>query len=192
MYKKILLIIALVALFSASKAVADVNVGVNVDWNKPEGLDNSDLGVGARVDFGGQVRGMFAFDYFFTNAEDLFDDDNATSDDFDLKFWEVNANLLYEFPTEAVHPYLGAGVGLARRTFDDIEDVFDDERTEFGINVLGGLKFGHAAVEPFVEARYTFYPGEDDDPFGNIDDPFDIGDRVRFRNRFILSGGIVF
>jgi opacity protein-like surface antigen len=142
MLKKLLIVVALFSLFSAGSAIANVDAGFNVDWNKPQGLDNSDLGVGARVDFGGQLRGMFAFDYFFTNAEDLFGPGEVSSNDFDLKFWELNFNLLYQFPTESVHPYLGVGAGIGRRTFDDIDNIFDDKRTEFGLNVLGGLKFG--------------------------------------------------
>ena len=98
---------------------------------------------------------------------------------------------MYEFPTDAVHPYLGAGVGFARRTFDDtITDVFDNKRTEFGVNALFGSKFGHGAVEPFVEVRYTWYPNKRDEIFGI--DPNDLGARLRFHDRFILAGGIVF
>ena len=192
MLKRLIIIVALLSLFSAAKAVADVDAGFNIDWNKPKGLDNSDLGAGARVDFGGQVRGMFAFDYFFTNAEDLFGPGEVNSNDFDLKFWELNANLLYQFPAETVHPYLGVGAGIARRTFDDIDNIFDDKRTEFGLNVLGGLKFGGGAVKPFIEARYTFYPSKDNNIFGGIADPFGIGEKIKFRDRFILSGGILF
>jgi hypothetical protein len=184
MMKKLILATALFALFSASDAVADVDFGVNVDWSKPEGFDTGDWGVGARLDFGGQFRGIVAFDYFFTDAEDLFDDDEDA--DLDLSFWEVNGNVAYEFPTEGVRPYLGGGVGFARRTFDDVDDIFDDERTELGLNVLGGVKFGGDPVQGFVEARGTFYP---DDEQG--DDPFD-GDLVAFGDRFVVSAGILF
>jgi Outer membrane protein beta-barrel domain len=187
MLRKVLFLVSLVILFSAANAVADVDAGFNLDWSKTEGADNGDWGVGGRVDFGGQFRGMIAFDYFFANAGDLFDSDDLNSDDFDLEFWELNGNLLYEFPTDPVHPYFGAGVGIARRTFDDINDIFDDKRSEFGVNVLGGLKFGHAAVEPFVEARWTFYPDDD-----NPSDTDDFGDLIHFGDRFVISGGIVF
>lgn len=183
MFKKLILVIAICALFSAADADADVDFGVNIDWSKPEGFDTGDWGVGARLDFGGQFRGMVAFDYFFTDAEDIFDDDAAA--DLDLSFWEVNGNVLYQFPSEGVKPYLGGGVGFARRTFDDIDDIFDDERTELGLNVLGGLKFGDD-VQGFIEARGTFYP---DDEGG--DDPLD-SDFVAFGDRFVVSAGILF
>jgi opacity protein-like surface antigen len=186
MLRRLMLLIALFSLFSITEASADVDWGVNIDWSKTEGIDNGDWGVGTRLDFGGQLRGMFAFDYFFTNAGDLFDEGDVDDSDFDLNFYEFNFNVLYEFPTDPVHPYIGAGVGFARRTFDDFNDVFDDERTELGINALFGLKFGHAVVEPLVEARYTFYP---DDEGG--DDPFD-SDGVKFGDRFVASFGVVF
>ena len=184
---KILIVgIAIFALFSAD-ARADVDFGVNVDWNKFENAENGDWGLGARLDFGGQLRGMLTFDYFFTDAEDLFDDDQDA--DLDLSFWEGNANIIYEFPTAPVHPYFGGGVGFARRTFNDVDDLFDDERTEFGVNVLGGMKFGHAVVEPFVEVRGTFYPDDEDDI--DPDDPFDTSS-IGFGDRIIVSAGIVF
>jgi opacity protein-like surface antigen len=190
MFKKILLMIALFSLFSAAKAVADVDAGVNIDWNHPRNANREDVGVGGRVDFGGQVRGQIAFDYIFQNADDIFGPGEVNSSDFNLRFWELNANLLYQFPTETVHPYLGAGLGFARRTFDDtLTDVFDNKRTEFGVNAIGGLKFGHG-VEPFIEARYTWYPNKRDEVFGI--DPLDLGARLRFHDRFILSGGILF
>ena len=184
MFKKLILVIAIFALFSAADAKADVDFGVNIDWSKPEGFDSGDWGVGARLDFGDQLRGVASFDYFFTDAEDLFDDDEDA--DLDLSFWEVNGNVVYEFPTEGVRPYLGGGVGFARRTFDDVNDIFDDERTELGVNALGGLKFGDDPVEGFVEVRGTFYPDDESE-----DDPFD-SDLVAFGNRLVISAGILF
>ena len=193
MLKRILLMIALITLFSASRAVAaDVDIGANVDWNHPSNSPRDDIGVGARLDFGGWIRGQIAFDYFFTNADDIFTSGEVTSSDFNLRFWELNGNLLYEFPTAPVHPYLGAGIGFARRTFKDtVSGVFNSNRTEFGINALGGMKFGHGVVEPFIEARYTWYPNARDEIFG-ISDPLNIGTRLKFHNRFVLSGGVVF
>ena len=192
MFKRILVMIALFTLFSAAKAVADVDAGVNIDWNHPTNANREDVGVGARVDFGGQIRGQIAFDYIFQNADDIFGPGEVTSSDFNLRFWELNGNLLYEFPTAPVHPYFGAGVGFARRTFENtVSDVFNNNRTEFGINALGGAKFGHGPVEPFIEARYVWYPNKRNEIFG-VPDPLDIGSRLRFHNRFVLSGGIVF
>ena len=183
MLKKLILATALFALFSAADAVADVDFGVNVDWSKTEGLNSGDWGLGARLDFGGNLRGQVGFDYYFTDAEDIFDDDEDA--DLDLSFWEVNGNVLYQFTTEGVSPYLGGGVGFARRSFDDINDIFDDERTELGLNVLGGVKFGDD-IQGFIEARGTFYPDDEES------DDFPDSDLVAFGDRFIFSAGILF
>src|SRR5262245_31723723 len=124
MIRRILFAAAIISLLVVSNAMAGVDFGVNGDWSKSEGRDESDWGVGARLDFGGAVRGIVAFDYFFVDAEDIFDpEDEFTDDDLDLEFWELSANVAYQFPTEGVYPYIGGGVGFARRRFD-LLDVF--------------------------------------------------------------------
>jgi len=171
---KLLLIAAAIALFGVANAHADVDIGANIDYNKFRNTDGSDWGIGARVGFGGGGVMLFTtFDYYFVDAGDLFNDDDTTSDDFDLKFWELNENITYTLPTNAVKPYFGAGVGVARRTFKNI-DLSNDKENKLGFNVLGGLRFGSEAASFFVEARGTFYSGEN------------------FRDRFILSGGFLF
>ncbi len=93
-----------------------------------------------------------------------------------MKFWELAENVTYTIPSGAVRPYFGAGIGVARRTFNDFfEDIVDDKanRNKVGFNVLGGAKFGGAASF-FIEARGTFYSGEN------------------FPDRFIVSGGVIF
>jgi hypothetical protein len=145
--------------------------GINVSYNKfqeSEEADPFDLeeegewGLGARGEFGGNLALILSFDYYFP------DDEIAEVD-----FYEFNGNLIYNFPTESIRPYLGAGAGLSRVSFD--ADFFDDSESEFGFNILGGLKFGAGGINPFVEARYVIYSGDE-----------------TFPNRFILSGGIMF
>jgi hypothetical protein len=189
MLRKLVLVIAAVILLPfANDVMADADFGIQGSWSKTENANSGDWGVGARVAFGGSVRGIIAFDYFFVNADDLFDTDDATSEDFDLKFFELNGNVVYEFSGDSVRPYIGGGAGLARRSLDDIEDVFDDDRTELGVNVLGGVEFGSGGVKPFVEVRWTFYPDDE----GDIGDVFDIGDAIQFGDRFIFTAGILF
>lgn len=174
MIRKLILVAAVLFLLPAANAMA-VDFGINGDWSKTEHAHSGDWGLGARLDFGGNFRGQVTFDYFFVNADDLFDEDDLTSSDLDLKFWEANGNVAYQFPSESVHPYVGGGVGVARRSFSHF-DLFDNQ-TQLGLNILGGVKFGHG-VQPFIELRGTFYP--DDDavlPFGD---------------RFIFAGGILF
>lgn len=143
--------------------------GVQVDYNNFvgdenifENLDGGDFGIGARVEAGSTLGIILSFDYYFVG-----------SDIGDTKFYEGNANLAFWFPTGSVRPYIGGGVGFARTTFK-LEDLFDESATKTGINILGGIKFG-GPVNPFIEARYVIYTGDE-----------------TFPNRFVLTGGIVF
>ena len=154
--------------FSCTAAYA--GFGLQIDYNtfigedgNLEFLEGGDFGLGARGVFGTANLGLIlSFDYYFV-GEDIAD----------LKFYEFNGNLAFTFPTEGIRPYIGAGLGLARQSVNT--DFFSDSQTETGFNFLGGLKFGTGPINPFVEARYTVYSGDES-----------------FNNRFILTGGILF
>jgi hypothetical protein len=145
--------------------------GLNIDYNKFQSsndvgdfdfLDEGDFGLGARGEFGGNLALVLSFDYYFPE-DDLGD----------LTFYELNGNLIYNFPTGSVRPYIGGGAGISRVSFDS--DFFDDDATELGFNVLGGLKFGAGGINPFAEIRYVIYPDDE-----------------TFNNRLVISGGILF
>src|ERR1051325_10855107 len=90
----------LVATFAAGNVYSDVEFGGNVDWNKFQFANDGDLALGGRVGFG--LAGMMAvtsFDYYFTNADRIFNDQNfIASRDLNMKFWELNENLTYTIP----------------------------------------------------------------------------------------------
>ena len=179
MYRRLILLIAVaLLLFAGNAAQAGVSVGINGDWNKFRHANSGDWGIGGRLSFGGQLRGMVTFDYYFVDAGDFFE--NGNDNGLDMKFWEANADLVYRFPTPTVRPYLGAGVGIARHTFSGgIDALLDDNKTKTGFNILGGAEFGNGPVRPFIEVRGTFY---------SKDEAF-LGDSNR---RFITSFGILF
>lgn len=173
--KRILLVAILCLVFGYSNAKADVDFGVQVDWNKFSGLNGSDPGIGARLELGESFRFLATFDYYFVDADILGDHPEGN---FDLKFYEVTGDLAYYFPTGPARPYLGAGASISKRTFNNVtlSNFFDDNKSNVGFNVLGGVKFNDGGtVEPFVEARGVFYGGNES-----------------FHNRFVLTGGIVF
>ncbi len=58
--------------------------------------------------------------------------------------WAVNADLRYRMPRSA---YLGAGLNVARRSVNDVND------TQTGVNLLGGLESRRGYIHPFVEGR---------------------------------------
>jgi hypothetical protein len=164
------LLFAFVCLLGSSAAYAG-NFGLQVDYNHFNAPEDSvfdfqnggDFGLGARGYFGTSNLGLIlSFDYYFVGQ-----------DIHDLKFYEFNGNLVLTFPTEGIRPYVGGGLGIARATFDT--NFFADSETQTGKNILGGIKFGTGSINPFVEARYTWYGGDES-----------------FNNRFILTGGILF
>ncbi|HSE41106.1 MAG TPA: outer membrane beta-barrel protein [Acidobacteriota bacterium] len=143
--------------------------GFNVSYNKFEESDtdpfnlepDGEWGLGVRSEFGSSLALVLSFDYYFP------DDDIA-----DVDFYEFNGNLIYNFG-DSIRPYIGAGAGLARVSFNT--DFFDDSESEFGFNLLGGVKFGGGPINPFAEVRYVIYSGDE-----------------TFNNRFVISGGILF
>ena len=166
--KRLLIFIAITFCFSLTANAG--GFGVQVDYNhfitdndELHVFDGGDFGIGARGEFGtSNLALVLSFDYYFVNEE--IDD---------LKFYELNANLQFTFPTEGFKPYIGGGVGLARASLG--VNFFDESESETGWNILGGLKFGGAGINPFIEVRYVIY-----------------GDTEAFDNRFILTGGIMF
>jgi opacity protein-like surface antigen len=145
--------------------------GFNVDYNKFQVSDtadlfdlegNGDFGLGVRSEFGGNFALVLSFDYYFPQ-----------SDIGSVDFYEFNGNLIYNFPTEGVRPYIGGGLGIARVSLDT--DFFSDSSNETGWNILGGLKFGAGGINPFAEVRYVIYSGDE-----------------AFNNRFVASFGILF
>lgn len=108
--------------------------------------DDTDFGLGPRVaadleELGPRLQILGTWDIYFPD-EDGFD------------FWELNGNLVYRFDlpeTTSVEPYAGGGLNIARFEFDGPPS----NRTELGLNVLGGVEFPLTSVTPFVELRVT-------------------------------------
>lgn len=178
MKRGFLLVPVVLVLLLYSNAYAGAGFGPELDWNHFQNGGSGDWGIGARLDAGGVVRFIGSFDYYFVNADILGDNSVFTgTGDTNLRFYEINTNLAVLFPTESIHPYVGGGLSISKRTFDNVtlSNFFDDNKTELGLNLLGGLKFGDSAIQPFVEARGVFYHGDE-----------------TFNNRFVVTGGILF
>lgn len=140
-----------------SAQAGDVAVGVQGSWG-----DDADLAVGARViaDLSGTRSGISAiasFDYFFP-------DDNGLGDllGIDLKYWELNGNLVYGFAkTSSVQPYVGAGLNFAHASVKETEFTgISVSDSNVGLNILGGLNFGSGRTKFFAEAKFEAGGGE--------------------------------
>lgn len=119
--------------------------------------DDYDLGVGARGAFNvadpGGWEAMGSFDVFFP--------------DNDVDVWELNGNLVYNFPVEETRtffPYLGGGLNVNHVEAGGADD------TQLGLNIVGGSKFDAEGLTPFVEARIEVEGGE----------------------QFVVTGGLLF
>lgn len=110
--------------------------------------DDTDFGIGPRVAADFQELGPR---FQFVGTWDIY-----FPDDDDLDFWELNGNLMYRADlraTDAVVPYGGAGLNIARTDRDVPGGEVDD--TDLGVNFLGGAEFPLASFTPFVELRVT-------------------------------------
>lgn len=142
------------SLLSAAPSSAQVHLGPQISL-----ADDADVGIGARVVAGvPQYRGVeFAgsFDVFFPDG--------------DVDYWELNANLIYNFEIPdagAFRPYAGGGLNIAR-----VDPPVGDSDTDLGLNVLGGAKFpNEGPVTPYLELRAEIEGGE----------------------QFVITGGILF
>jgi opacity protein-like surface antigen len=64
--------------------------------------------------------------------------------------WAVNADLKYRLLSPA---YLGAGLNLARRSVNDVND------TDAGVNLLAGVQGRRGPIQPFMEGRVILNSG---------------------------------
>lgn len=151
--------IALVALFltvipreSSAQFSLGFHGGYNVDAFSDEGIGDGAYFLGGQARFGLQGLPLIvspSIDYYFTGL------DNVTV----LLF---NADVLFPFNVTTrrpavVTPYLGLGLGVSRIMLDVdaplIGDIIESDRTDYGLNVIGGVTFATGPVSPFVQAR---------------------------------------
>lgn len=128
---------------------------------------DTDLGVGLRavldlgpLDFGLRVIG--SFDVFF--PDDYEFDEGGVEITGDADYWEANLNLAYELglPLIPIKPYLGGGLNVAHISLEGTpnDEAFMLDRTDTGVNVLGGVEIDAGPIAPFLEFRYEILGGE--------------------------------
>lgn len=125
---------------------------------------DSDFGVGGRAVLGlsqfyESLEGILSGDYFFVDCGGA-----------DCSWIELNANATIPIEiSPTLRPYVGGGLNVARFSVD-LDEFGSSSNTEFGLNVLGGLRFGGTSFIPFAEARLELGGGE----------------------QFVLTGGVLF
>lgn len=129
----------------ADEAQAQVSFGPQVVlW------DFSDLGVGARVNFGlGDAFGIE--DGFFEELTGSFNA-NYLLDDFDdatTLLFNVNAMVPFEIDAD-ITPFAGAGINHYRISVDG-----PSSSSRSGLNLLGGLNLSLGDIPAFTELQYS-------------------------------------
>jgi hypothetical protein len=135
----------------AGEADGQATFGVQGNWGS-----EADFGVGGRV-----LANIPNVNLEFVGSVDVFFPDGP------LDWLDFNANLFYHFhlpDSPSVLPYLGGGLNAARLS------VNNNDQTEIGLNIGGGVRFPGGRVTPFIEAR------------GVISDA----------DQFVVTGGILF
>lgn len=180
---RILPLILIIGLLPAALAKGQIQLGVrggyNLDAFSDSGAEDGAFTLGGEARLG--LNGLPIVlnpgaDYYFNGI------DNTT-------VWQFDANVLYPISHNNMTftPYVGAGLGVTRVSFDPDTGLFgrliNDKSSEsdIGLNVLGGATFGFGAIRPFAEAQIT------------------MGDHLAFMNRngdggpgYALIGGILF
>lgn len=141
---------AAIACLALAQPLSAQQFGGQVSWG-----DNYDLGIGLRGEFSllnrmstdGPVSRAFAIgslDYFFPDAPE----------GVDLNYLEFNANLAFPVTESPLDPYVGGGLNWGRASLDDVSS------SDFGLNVLGGVRFNLGGLSTLGEARLELGGGE--------------------------------
>lgn len=115
-------------------------VGLRAGLLDPEDMDAT-LALGGHMEF--EERGT----HFHLQPNLLYWSSDNVSE------FNPNFDVYYHFaPTGSVSPYLGTGLGIHVVNFDLPRGVDDDE-TDAGLNIFGGLLFPGRSADFFIEGR---------------------------------------
>ena len=136
------MLVGLLGLAGTALTAQAVRFAPQIDF----GTNNLNLGIGGRLDLGlakslgAPLTGVGSFDYFFGTSG--------------VHFWEINANLFYNFtiPKSNITPYAGGGL-------DILGTSVSGAGTEAGLNLGGGLKFKlpRSKMTPYVEGALQLH-----------------------------------
>ncbi|MEZ4699318.1 MAG: hypothetical protein R2834_03225 [Rhodothermales bacterium] len=152
-------VIACVLAFTPQDARAQFSLGFqggyNVDTFSDEGVGTGAYYLGGQAQFGlsnNRIVLTPSVNYYFTGINDV----NAL---------QMNADVLFPFSAGArgnavFTPYAGLGLGITRVMLNVdtplLGNVIEADRTDYGLNLIGGASFGAGPISPFVQARVTF------------------------------------
>ncbi|PEN12741.1 hypothetical protein CRI94_11985 [Longibacter salinarum] len=153
----ILLLMLLTAPSAQGQAIVKVGPRMTVEFGDISDApgDSWALGGDARIrheEYSIQANG--AIDYYSIN------------DDLSVLTLDVNAVFVFITEDQALMPYVGLGLGVARVSSSGEvgESYFGGDRTEAGLNIVGGAELDLGLLRPFAQAQFT--NGNEIDRFG--------------------------
>jgi hypothetical protein len=154
-------LVGVLGLTGTGVAAQGVRFAPQIDF----GTNSLNFGVGGRLELGlakslgAPLTGVGSFDYFFGTGG--------------VHFWEINANIFYNFtvPKSSITPYAGGGLNIAHAGVN-CGGFAGCSATEAGLNLGGGAKFKlhGSTMTPYAEARIELRTG----------------------SAFVLTGGLLF
>ncbi|GAB4185210.1 MAG: OmpA family protein [Thalassobaculales bacterium] len=139
-----------VGVFPALNTSADLNTGAAINFS-----------VGYRFDMG--LRPELEFGWKRNSVDDI----GGNSASGSVRSLSAMANLLYDIPAGMgdIYPYVGAGIGLARVSFDNVSqggETIDDKSTDFAYQGIAGLGYRLSdTLDLSLDYRYFAVPDID-------------------------------
>jgi len=129
----------------AEPAQAQVMFGPQVAWG-----DDADLAIGGRLGFGLSTgEGAFSRLQIFGSFDYFLDCESCT-------YFEITPFARIPVAiSETLDTYVGAGLNIARISFDEDIAGVDFSNTETGLALIGGLEFPISTLRSFGEIRLT-------------------------------------
>lgn len=140
-FRRSTLVAVLVAVFAIAGTAQAQSGRLHLGPRLSYQFDLEEFGIGAQ--FSAPIARNLEFypslDYFFVDPG---------------SFWNLNADLKYRIATENINwLYLGAGLNIARRSFNG------NGNTDAGFNAFVGAESRAGRVHPFAEFRFTANDG---------------------------------
>jgi len=137
------------AAVGAQPVEAQVVFGPQVTW-----ADDADLGIGGRVGFGVPAgEGVFARLQIFGAFDYFLDGFGGCSE---CSYFEITPFARVPVAiSEGLDTYVGAGLNIARFSFEEDLVGFDYADTETGLAAIGGIEFPISSLAAFGEIRLT-------------------------------------
>ena len=130
--QRLLALLAVVLCFSVRPAAADTLVTGTVGWVFSGDLEQDHLSYGASIGFMGE--GILGFEIEGTHTPDFFGETPGNNNVTTLM-----GNVILGAPLGGARLYASGGAGLMKLRVADVDEFFDVDRNDFGVNAGAGI-----------------------------------------------------